>query len=217
MYIAIEGVKGVGKTTVIKHLQQMLNGLGADNFAILSPTRPMPATHALELQYDDLEDNDSLREQLYAHRSNYHASCANWQADMIIGDSSIITSLAVRWHRVSQGISATAYFEQVRAKEHLIGIPDTVIQLDCDTEELLKRYVTRQRDYGSHEECWERVTMIKHHYQAVKNWLATPEAVQLIGKSIDWFSIDTSQYSYLETLEQVFSIIEMSRKKSTKS
>ena len=38
MYIAIEGVKGVGKTTVINHLPQMLRDLWSDNtsFEILS-------------------------------------------------------------------------------------------------------------------------------------------------------------------------------------
>lgn len=32
MYIAIEGVKGVGKTTVINHLPQMLRDLWSDNY-----------------------------------------------------------------------------------------------------------------------------------------------------------------------------------------
>lgn len=65
MYIAIEGVKGVGKTTVINHLPQMLRDLWSDNhIEVLSPTRPMTAPHPLELQYKHHRDNDDLREQL---------------------------------------------------------------------------------------------------------------------------------------------------------
>ena len=213
MYIAIEGVKGVGKTTVINHLPQMLRDLWSDNYIeVLSPTRPMTATHPLELQYKHHRDNDDLREQLYAHRSNYHASHINWQADMIIGDRSIITSLAVRWHRVDEGLSPHAYFNQIRDREHMIKLPDIVIQLDCDNQQLLHRYARRQRDYGLSEECLEQIIALKRQYLSVKSWLATPTAINITNKAINWMVIDTSNGSDVETLQQILGIIKELKK-----
>lgn len=214
MYIALEGIKGVGKTTILTHLKTLLaESIGNHRFDLISPTRPTPDDHPLEVQYAQGPDNDKLREQVYAHRSNYHACRTDWQADMIIGDRSIITSLAVRWHRVNDGLSALSHFEQVRAKEHLIPIPDIVIQLDCDADKLLQRYALRKRCYGTQEECLEAILALKQHYQSVNRWLKTQEAIDAVGKNIDWITLDTSHNDYLTVLEQVFMIIQMSGQK----
>lgn len=214
MYIALEGIKGVGKTTILTHLKTLLaESMDNYRFDVISPTHPTPNDHPLEVQYAHEPDNDELREQVYAHRSNYHASHTDWQADMIIGDRSIITSLAVRWHRVNNGLSALSHFKQVRAKEHLIAIPDVVIQLDCDADKLLQRYALRERCYGKQEECLEAILALKQHYQSVNHWLKTQEAIDTVSKNIDWITLDTSHDGYLTVLEHVFMIVQMSRQK----
>jgi transposase len=44
----------------------------------------MPSQHPLEMQYAINSNCDSYREMLYAERSNYHASCIDWQTDIIV-------------------------------------------------------------------------------------------------------------------------------------
>ena len=92
-------------------------------------------------------------------------------------------------------------------KKSVIKIPDVVIQLDCDEKTLLDRYANRQRDYGLHEECIESVLLLKTNYQAVKNWLQTPKAESVIGKRVNWITIDTYGHGYLAILEQILAII----------
>ena len=53
MYIAIEGIKGVGKSTIVSHLDSILASalpLDGKTHTVLSPTRPMPSQHPLEMQ-----------------------------------------------------------------------------------------------------------------------------------------------------------------------
>lgn len=210
MYIAIEGIKGVGKSTIVSHLDSILASalpLDGKTHTVLSPTRPMPSQHPLEMQYAINSNCDSYREMLYAERSNYHASCIDWQTDIILGDRSIMTSLAVRWHKIYDSLSPLAYYQAVRQKESVIKIPDVVIQLDCDEKTLLDRYANRQRDYGLHEECIESVLLLKTNYQGVKNWLQTCEAESVIGKRVNWITIDTYGHGYLAILEQILEII----------
>ena len=49
--------------------------------------------------------------------------------------------------------------------------------------------------------------LLKTNYQAVKNWLQTPKAESVIGKRVNWITIDTYGHGYLAILEQILEII----------
>nr|UOP05013.1 hypothetical protein LVJ77_01435 [Conchiformibius kuhniae] len=147
VYIALEGLKGAGKTTAIEYVSAVLKQRRITP-AILAPTRPMPDDVWWERAYAHFGSEDAFREALYAARSNYHASKINRHAPLILGDRSIITSLAIRWH---QDADKERRIKHVRQSEYLIPMPDWVIQLDVSDEELLRRYHSRNRCYGTDE------------------------------------------------------------------
>lgn len=186
MYIAFEGLKGTGKSTLLENLQLWLWTNGMD-FAPLSPTSAMPEhlwweQTANEPQY---QNDDEFLQSLYAARSNYHASQCDLHHSLILGDRSILTSLATRWHLATD---KAAYCQQVRALEHLIPWPDHVILLDCSDDLLLQRYAKRQRDYGLQDETPQRLQQIRHAYQDLQTHNG-----QLIPM-MQWHAVDSSQY-----------------------
>lgn len=184
-YIAIEGPKGCGKSSLLERLPQRLRDFGL-TVAMLCPTRPIPGQHPLE-RLAAGSDDDALRERLYAARSNYHAMQVPQDARLILGDRSILTSYATRWERAPAG-QKRGYIERVDAMEYLIGLPDHVIQLNVPEEHLLARLqARRERDYGRHDETPERLRSVLAAYREMR------ECGSELGLgSIVWHDIDAS-------------------------
>lgn len=156
MYCVLEGPKGAGKSTTLDRLRAALKAHGVA-FRELNPTRPGHRLHPWELlaRIPRLARVDALRERLYAHRSNHHAGRLGRAADaardvpLLLGDRSILTSLATRWARTRE-IGVEAYVRSVRRREHRIPLPDHVFYLDLPIEDLLARLAARRphRTYG---------------------------------------------------------------------
>ena len=75
MYIAVEGLKGVGKSTLLDSLCQRLRDENV-RFSLLTPTRPLPYAcwiEGLAKHYPSLRQYDYFCQSLYAHRSNGHS------------------------------------------------------------------------------------------------------------------------------------------------
>ena len=193
MYIVLEGVKGTGKSTLLEHLQVWLWTHGMD-FVPLSPTRPMPAhlwweQAANEGQY---QQQDDFLQALYAARSNYHARHCDLTHRLILGDRSILTSLATRWHIHED---KAAYCQQVRAMESVIPWPDHVIWLDCPDETLMGRFKQRQRCYGQQDETLMRLQQVRQAYQDLQQHTGT------LIPAMYWHCLDSSQYPLDELVE----------------
>ena len=207
MYVAIEGVKGVGKTTLMAALVPHLTQILADeiySIATLCPTKPLPKTDWLETQWARFQHDDQYLQCLYAARSNYHAKNTDWSSDLIISDRSIFTSMAVRWHHAKVAdLSLTEHFWQIRQREYLIKIPDLVIQLDAPADILLARYSQRQRQYGRHEETEAVANQLKSNYYDVAQWISSKQTIQVLGKSIPWFRLSTHEQNISQLVDKV--------------
>lgn len=187
MYIALEGIKGVGKSTLLAHLRDWLDRANID-YQLLSPTKPMPA----HLWWEELatiarfEQDDQFRQALYAARSNYHAAQINFERGLVLGDRSILTSMVTRWDQTQRlGISPRHYVDYVRRIEWVIPLPDHVILLDVSDEVLLPRLAARQRHYGKQDECLERLHAARAAYHALE------EHADCLGlSSIRWHHLD---------------------------
>ncbi|MCG3858831.1 deoxynucleoside kinase [Psychrobacter sp. Ps2] len=209
MYIAIEGLKGTGKSTLLKTLLPVLKARlqpKQHRIAILHPTKPIPEDHYLEREFYQHQNNDDYLRLLYAARSNYHASRTDWNANLIISDRSILTSLAVRWRHTN--LSPVEHYKQVRAQESVIAIPDLVIQLDAPNATLLKRYAKRNRQYGQHEETLDSIVSMRSSYTELYKWLSTEQTMLLLDKSIPIYSYDTSEMNVQGICQDITDVIE---------
>lgn len=77
MYIAIEGLKGTGKSTLLEALIPHIGSLCCSEqqrLAVLYPTKPMPQHHYLEQQVAQKQHDDVYLQQLYAARSYWHGN-----------------------------------------------------------------------------------------------------------------------------------------------
>ncbi len=183
MYIAIEGLKGTGKTTLLDRLPERLR-LAGQRVELLCPTRPLAADDPVEQAAAGAQD-DRLRELLYAARSNHHAAQANWDTPLILGDRSILTSYATRWDRFSHA-ERSKVIARVDALEWRIRRPDHVVLLDVPLAELQARLRARtQRRYGRQDETPERLQ------SAWSAYLEMQERADDLGlQAICWHRVD---------------------------
>lgn len=203
MYVAIEGIKGVGKTSVVECLCKKLSYHHV-LFTQISPTKPMPQNTWWEKAFKIFNHDDAFLEHLYANRSNYHATKVDWNIDLIIGDRSIFTSLMVRWERVHDGLDANEFFSHVRQLEYKIAIPDIVIKLNVDNAILLERYSKRQRKYGQYEENIDNIIRLQNNYNDIEKWVSLPETNLLLGKKIKWINFDCKNYDTNTIASMIF-------------
>ena len=184
-YIVLEGVKGVGKSTLLRHLQDWLTQMGL-TYQLLCPTRPLPADHVLEHACLQNPDDDSLRQRLYAARSSHHARQVDFRRGLVLGDRSILTSLVTRWPEGAALSQLREYIQQVRLQESVIPLPDHVILLDVPDPLLRERLYHRQRNYGQCDEAPVRLDAARRAYTALQS-----QAKALGLQSIQWHRIST--------------------------
>jgi len=183
MYIAIEGVKGTGKTTLVLRLRNYFDRHQMQ-YELVCPTAPLPGYSLIERltsQLPWLLNFESMREILYAHRSNKMASNVNWNAGLILGDRSIVTSYATRlWSG-----PPTLQIQRTDAMEPKIAAPDAILYLKADFNVVLQRIANRKdRKYGKEDERPERIRETLQAYE----YLMTSKPARI--KKTKWIIIN---------------------------
>lgn len=165
MYIAIEGTKGTGKSTLLEALTERLKSNSID-FQCFAPTKPMPRDIWWEKAYSEFYEDDAYLASLYAARANYHASKTDFECELVLGDRSILTSCVTRWpHHDLDGLKA--YIKHIRQKQFLVPFPDLVLYLDLPLEVTLARLAKRERHYGLLDEKAERLQKAQQAYNTL--------------------------------------------------
>ena len=162
MYIALEGTKGTGKSTIFSQLEIALQYDGIQ-FVTFSPTKPMPTDLWWEKAYAQYSEVDQFIEELYHARANHHAKKISFDEPLVLGDRSILTSFVTRWPQESQKLHE--YIQHTRAQEYAVPVPDMVIYLDLPIEVTLQRLANRERNYGLRDEQIENLIQAKMAYE----------------------------------------------------
>jgi thymidylate kinase len=197
LYIAFEGIKGSGKTTVYTSVLRMLMARGF-NPESLRPTSPGKNSF-----FDFLFQKcgalcpDFICERLYAARSNRAAAMLCKKTGLILGERSIITSFVTRWCYANP----PAKIQKIRLLEHRISIPDHVIFLNSSLQVARQRIATRpRRRYGTYDQSPERLAEANKLYM---NFATQPGAI--CGKQIKWHFVNANQ-PLEEVIAEAFSI-----------
>lgn len=187
MYIALEGVKGCGKSTLIKALKHYYE---QNNIPIklACPTAPGSLLNIFELVVKllpQLRKYDLLNELIYALRSNITALKIFNNSGFVLGDRSIVTSYAYRWKKF---LDREKIIKRVNTIEFLIPAPDYIIFLDIDAKEAVNRISKRKkRNYGLKDEQYDNIKEILNSYKEIIN---SPIARL---KNTSWHIIDANK------------------------
>lgn len=168
MYIAIEGTKGTGKSTLLENLEHKLQQEGID-FQMFAPTKVMPKDTWWEKAYADYCQDDVYLDSLYTARANYHASKIDFNSSLVLGDRSMLTSFVTRWPHDDLN-RLVPYLNQIRQKEFLVPLPDLVLYLDLPLDITLSRLAQRGRNYGLHDEQEEQLMRAKEAYTTLLSY-----------------------------------------------
>lgn len=216
-YVAIEGVKGVGKGTVLQCVRSLLceRGINAIN---LNPTQALPDHHYFE-QLDrslPLRQLDWWREHLYATRSEVHtiavheAICEEERSgvsvDLILGDRSIMTSVVTRCPPQPSLEELSESYKRVRVLERTIPLPDYIIWLDLAWTMLSERLRGRDRQYGLEDETRSRIFSTREAYCSLAHSSKDLEEGCPLS-SVQWVLCDASPPPQI-TADKIVSMIE---------
>lgn len=199
MYIAIEGTKGTGKSTLLEALNVKLKNNGID-FQCFAPTKPMPQNSWWEKAYRDFSQDDVYLDSLYTARANYHASNTDFRSGLVLGDRSILTSCVTRWPHDDLN-RLVPYLTQIRQKEFLVPLPDLVLYLDLPLEVTLARLAKRERHYGLLDEKAERLQQAQQAYNTLLQYKD-----QLGFADMQYQLIDANQKAE-DLLENVYALV----------
>lgn len=213
LHIALEGVKGAGKSTSLSIIKEKLRERGIKVF-MMCPTAPAPTYYWTEwmskLPY--LKNHDKILEILYAKRSEYTAHqvmkqrLAQGEEDrytqpsVILGDRSFYTSLVTRWRRVAS-IGVEAHWNETRRLEPSIPLPDVVFYLDAPLELLKTRLAQRERSYGAHDEREDRLIEGMTAYHEIMAGVLGDRAPS------QWFMCDVKDAEIHQKLSEMISHI----------
>jgi thymidylate kinase len=157
MYIAIEGVKGVGKSTLVRSISHWLDGESV-NYVMACPTKKINGWDLYEFIYTNigfLENVNRVKDIIYARRANKVAKHTNWKSPVVLGDRSILTSYITRlW----EDNNPEDHIKLIDTLQPAMPAPDYILYLKAGISDILDRIKIRgERDYGKTDEHPNRI------------------------------------------------------------
>ena len=141
MYIAIEGIKGSGKSTLINTLLQM-NSKEIKRFELFPMTAPINHKYLKFNVTNPKNFHDSYIERMFIDRAYWHHKRLINKRGLILGDRSIATACVTRWNTWKD-----PYFtiERVKRQYNSIINLDVVIWLKTDFTIAEKQIAQRKK------------------------------------------------------------------------
>ena len=160
MYLAVEGVIGVGKTTLVRLLQL---AFGAEICLEVFEENPF-----LSNFYADRE-RYAFQTQIFFLLSRYHQQRRDI-LETVSADKNLIVDYtfdkdAIFARLNLAGDELEMYYRVHEALAEKIARPDLVVYLRAETNTLMKRIAQRDRSYERNME-WEYIDQLNHTYDA---------------------------------------------------
>ena len=138
MYLAIEGIKGTGKSTILDHITEKEK----NSVSFFPITKPVPVYNqyeSLSICHPYLNSNDFFCENLFAQRAKWHQQHLA-KGKLIIGDRSLLTSYVTRWSKWGD-----PFYTIRRSQMFHQGIkhPDVIVWLKSKPENSIERLKQR--------------------------------------------------------------------------
>jgi thymidylate kinase len=168
MYIAIEGLKGSGKTILVDKLISSLAKKNID-FSVMRPTKADDKNSLIEKIYAKhsfMQHNSFFRAIVYAHRAYVASKKTDWNSRLILGDRSIITSYITRWRRWFNSPYLSVLF--VNIMEPFMRCPDVIIFLQVSMEKLKQRI--NKRGIFDIDSSVERLNKMYSAYNEIRTY-----------------------------------------------
>jgi thymidylate kinase len=165
MYIALEGIKGSGKSTLITQIQYLLqqSQIKYSMCAYTSAADPSAASEQKALLYANKIMPDELQQWVYYNRALKAVKTTNWRDHLVLGDRSIYTTLVTRMP--GEQAQVPHYLSTTLEKYAFVPIPNHVLLLEVPIETAIKRIQARpQRSYGQKDETPERLYQARQAY-----------------------------------------------------
>lgn len=169
-YVCLEGLIGVGKTTLHDRLSAYLR---EENFPFVSacPTKQQNPANLLERGFAlrfPLRRWEIYRRLVYASRSRDVARITDWSAPFILGDRSVVTSYA-EWAVWLRRLPWWLAIAAVDRFESTIPGPTDIVYLDAPVELSLDRLGKRPPCAGGREETRDRLFRTRDAYRRLRD------------------------------------------------
>jgi len=196
-FVALEGPKGSGKSTVLECLEQLLLLLNV-RYTLCKPTA-RHELNPLEMAVErGIAEPDLWRQVRYARRAIAAYEGLEHRTELIIGDRSPYTSL-VTWMRFPSSPPRTTHRDwpnqplrhaaaNILALQQHSFMPSLVLYLDVPTAILAQRCKERTRTYGQVDETISRLERARRAYHALAH---SPQELGVPGTC--WVTIDGTQ------------------------
>lgn len=147
MYIAIEGPKGSGKTTLVKNLKVFLTEKNIQ-FEILNITKKQEGFSLCEYLFDAFERLNIhfklLKLYVYKNRAKFNTENCDFTKPIVVSDRSVLTDLASRITDADAAKKACSNYisSTIQSK---IPAPDILLFLDFDVQKCHLRTLNRTK------------------------------------------------------------------------
>jgi len=165
MHIALEGIRGAGKSTIIeKVLPDVLMILpGTCYLPITAPMCPLHPYERIMEEIPSLKHDDQYIEQLFLKRALWHQDHLSNDSQFILGDRSIATAFVSRWNKWKDPYYT---INRVKAQYKDVHKPDVIIWLKTEVINAVRNIKSRvQKVICKNDERQEALDEAEYIYE----------------------------------------------------